>query len=156
MTNTKKLYLDRDTEVYNSKTGNYEDAFGSEAENTKRAQDFLVEAIEEAGFEVKKRSKNYGESAQVFIKDFGGKFYLEVMPYSDHSEYAPYGVAPKDKVLVKEFHIGCTDYKCNDSINDIVYTTYAQITKNLARDLNKFAGDYRALSKGEAKKLKAS
>lgn len=147
-TNTKKLMIFRTEGRYDDDKDENDAAPGTATKNRKLVGDFIREAIHEAGFTTKKQfgksDDYYSPTVRVFIKEFGGKCYIEAeYDYEDMG-----GRTDKDEVEVDLFTLQTTDYDVDLGVE---YKKYSDIVKKLAADLNKNLGESKALSKGDAK-----
>ena len=127
MAAVKKLFLLRDVEDYDYSTGDHVEALAEPRDNEKMVEAFLKEAITAAGFSPRKKPENdtFSLVTRVFIKDLGGKFFLECC--NDYSEAGADGV--EDKIEIKSFFLGCDDYWCDLDTGMVEYKKFEEIVE---------------------------
>lgn len=149
----EKLTLKRDISKYNWDDGNTSPALATAKENQKTVADFLKRAITNAGFSprVKVERSYYDSYTKVYIKDLGGKFCIKCVDIFTEAG----GFEGVDGVYVEKFELSCSDYRASlqDGDETCIYGSYDDIVNRLAKDLNKYSGTFRSLTKGEAKSL---
>ncbi len=149
----EKLTLKRDKSRYEWETGRSLPALATAKENQKTVADFIKRAISRAGFSarVKVEREYYENFSNVYIKDLGGKFYIKCADsFSDVGGYDG-----MDSVDVNKLQLCCSDYRSSleEDDEECIYRNFDDIVNRLAKDLNKYAGVLRPLTKGEAKSL---